>query len=108
MLIWGYEGSGREKKDLDYSQAAELMKKAVPSANISDQERNQWLIDELKEMTILRQSFDEVAIERSKMLIESHERFRKVLGGTRYKVVEPVLPMDLMGIYIMLPDRQSR
>jgi hypothetical protein len=37
-------------------------------------------------------------------LIEAHERFRRVIGGKQYQVVKPVLPMDLMGIYILLPD----
>jgi hypothetical protein len=31
-----------------------------------------------------------------------------VLGGKRFKVGEPVLPMDLMGIYILLPDRGNQ
>jgi len=25
------------------------------------------------------------------------------VNGSRYKVVEPVLPMDVLGIYILLP-----
>jgi hypothetical protein len=40
------------------------------------------------------------------MLINAHERFRKVLGGKRFKVVEPVLPMDVLGVYILLPENQ--
>jgi len=39
------------------------------------------------------------------ILLEAHERFRKLLGGGKYKVVEPVLPMDLMGVYVLLPER---
>jgi len=35
--------------------------------------------------------------------VEAHERFRSVVGGKRYRVVEPVLPMDLIGVYILLP-----
>ena len=55
----------------------------------------------------LQKEFDKVAVERAQVLVEAHERFRKVLGGTRYKVVEPILPMDLIGVYILLPETNS-
>ena len=41
---------------------------------------------------------DEVALERSHHLVESHTRFKKLVSGNKYKVVEPVLPMDVLGI----------
>lgn len=107
MLIWGYEGSSKDKKALTHEKAMELMSNAVPSMNMTEQERGQWLTDELKELPKLNAELDRVALERANILIEAHERFRKVLGGTRYKVVEPVLPMDLMGVYILLPDNAS-
>ena len=47
--------------------------------------------------------FAVVVHERSEKLIEAHERFRKVIGGGRYKIVEPVLPPDLLGVYILMP-----
>ena len=50
-----------------------------------------------------RKQFDNIAIERANALVEAHERFRKVVSGFKYKAVEPVLPMDLMGIYVLLP-----
>lgn len=104
MLVWGYEGSPHEKKALNHERSVELMNIAMPSANMTEHERGQWLTDELKELPGLGNELDRVAIDRATILIEAHERFRKVLGGTRYKVVEPVLPMDLMGVYILLPD----
>lgn len=104
MLIWGYEGSPHERKAITYERAMELMHTALPSMNMTEHERGQWLTDELQELPELGTEFDIVAMERANILIEAHERFRKVLGGTHYKVVEPVLPMDLMGVYILLPD----
>ncbi len=56
---------------------------------------------------LIREEFDKIALQRAEILIQAHERFRKVMGGKRYKAVEPVLPMDLMGVYILLPDRTS-
>ena len=35
----------------------------------------------------------------------AHHRFSKLLKDrTRYQVVEPVLPMDVLGVYIVLPE----
>ncbi len=58
---------------------------------------------ELSELENLSSILKEVVKERSDKLIAAHERFRKLLGGRRYKVVEPVLPPDVLGIYILIP-----
>ncbi len=47
---------------------------------------------------------DDVALEPANHLAESHTRFKKLVRGNKYKVVEPVLPMDVLGIYILLPQ----
>ena len=49
-------------------------------------------------------AFDAVAEERNKHLVEAHERFSKFFRAGRYEVVYPVLPMDIMGLYILLPE----
>jgi len=59
-----------------------------------------WVQDE----KLFRKITDPVAYERSVQLVESHTRFRKLVNGKKYKVVEPVLPMDVLGIYILLPE----
>ncbi len=107
MLVWGYEGSPADNKILSHDHAVNLLERAVPTVNMSDHERKQWLSEELISADSLQKEFDKVAVERAQVLVEAHERFRKVLGGTRYKVVEPILPMDLMGVYILLPDTNS-
>ena len=48
--------------------------------------------------------FDGVAEERSKKLVEAHERFSALMGTSHFQVVYPVLPMDILGVYILLPD----
>ena len=67
-----------------------------------------FLTNELGRIKNLGAALDQIAIKRSEILVEAHERFRKVIGGKRYKVVEPVLPMDLMGIYILLPEKAKQ
>lgn len=104
MLVWGYEGSSEDNKTLSHERAVSLLESALPSANMTEHERIHWLSEELESVKYLNGKFDEVAMQRAQVLVDAHERFRKVLGGTRYKVVEPMLPMDLMGVYILLPD----
>ena len=80
------------------------MSLAEAHSTMSKEAKADFLRTELENIEKIRKEFDDIAINRAEKLIESHERFRKLLGGTRYKVVEPILPMDLMGVYIILPD----
>jgi ATP-dependent helicase YprA (DUF1998 family) len=64
-----------------------------------DGEERKRIKQELPDIILTNYMMLELILTRSK------ERFRKVMGGKRFKVVEPVLPMDLMGVYILLPDR---
>ena len=105
MLLWGYRASPSDNDILDKDEVNKLISHAVPSANITNQAKASFLENELENISELGDEFDKIALQRAEILIEAHERFRKVMGGKRFKVVEPVLPMDLMGIYILLPDR---
>jgi hypothetical protein len=44
-----------------------------------------------------------VAEQRAENLVAAHDRFTQVVGGNRYQAVNPVLPMDIMGLYVLLP-----
>jgi len=49
---------------------------------------------------------DEVQLlsqERALHLVESHSRFKELVGGRRFEAVHPVLPPDVMGIYVLMP-----
>jgi len=108
MLLWGYRGSPSDNDILDSDEVKRLMDHALPSANISEQAKAGFLDNELENTSEMDKEFDKIALERAEILIDAHERFRKVMGGKRFKVVEPVLPMDLMGVYILLPDNTNR
>jgi superfamily II DNA or RNA helicase len=107
MLTWGYRFDHQDHVPLTPETTQFLLHQAVPSSDLSSQAKKEFLDNELQEIKRLYVSgtFDRLALDRAKILLEAHERFRKVLGGSQYKVVEPVLPMDLMGIYILLPER---
>ena len=108
MLTWGYQGNAGDNQILSADEIKHLMENAVPTANLTDQAKEEFLTNELGRIRNLGTTLDQIAIKRSEILVEAHERFRKVIGGKRYKVVEPVLPMDLMGIYILLPERAKQ
>ena len=52
---------------------------------------------ELTDLSRIHDKLDMVAYTRAETLIEAHERYRKVLGGSRFKtvVVASILPRDL-------------
>jgi len=107
MLVWGYRGFPSDGQFLESKEAFHLLDTATPSRAMTPQAQWQFLEDELEILPKFRAEFDRVAETRSQQLVEAHERFsrhlRKVDGG-KFEVVCPVLTMDVLGIYILLPD----
>lgn len=106
MWLWGYSGNLGDRKWLDKDKAMHLLLQTTGAQNLSLQEQEEWLKSELEWINIektFREYTDPVALERAHHLVESHSRFRKLVKGNLYKVVEPVLPMDVLGVYILLP-----
>jgi len=64
------------------------------------QEELGWILDD----KTFRELTDPFALERADLLVKAHLRFRDLVGGKKFKVVEPILPMDVLGVYILLPE----
>jgi hypothetical protein len=106
MWLWGYQGGIRNGKFLDNDTVKKLLMEAKPHGNLSKQEQAYWLKEELEwveDEKTFRSHTDPVALERASHLVDAHMRYKKMISGSSYKVVEPVLPMDVLGIYILLP-----
>jgi hypothetical protein len=106
MWLWGYEGDVKSGTHIDSKTAIDLLHGVIPSQNVEEGEKAYWLEEELKwirDEEMFRHITDGIALERAQNLVESHSRFRKLVSGYKYKVVEPVLPMDVLGVYILLP-----
>ena len=106
MWLWGYTGEVGKKQYMDKEKALALLMTATPSGNMEDSEKAYWLGEEMDwvaDENQFRAITDEVALNRAQHLVESHTKFKKLVSGSTYKVVEPVLPMDVLGIYIFLP-----
>ena len=107
MLLWGWRGTPENKEFLDHLEAKALLDSARASSELSTQSRANFLDTELRHLAGIETEFNRIAEIQSKRLVAAHERFSTLLDKQRYQVVYPVLPMDLMGIYILLPEVAS-
>lgn len=103
MYLWGYKGSGKEATFIDYATAKTLLMEAKSLANFSPQRQQALLENELQQFEQLKPHFMELAEQRAEKLVEAHGRFRDLVGGRRYEKATPVLPPDVMGVYVLLP-----
>ncbi|MFO1419823.1 MAG: helicase-related protein [Candidatus Competibacteraceae bacterium] len=104
MLLWGWRGTPQQKEILDPAQARTLLAEARATSDLTPQARASFLENELKLLDTLQDDFARVAERQSRRLVEAHERFSALMDKQRFQVVYPVLPMDLLGLYILLPE----
>ena len=103
MYLWGYEGSGSESRVLTFPQAKELLLEANSVVNLSSEFQRETFQKETVIFETKEHQFHRLAEERASNLVEAHGRFKNLVGGKRYEAVYPVLPPDLMGVYILNP-----
>ncbi len=107
MWLWGYRGDIDKVDFISKEEAMKLFLAAKPIGNIELQEQEYWLngeLDWVNNEKTFRGHTDKVALARSTHLVEAHSRFKILISGSKFSVVEPVLPVDVMGIYILLPE----
>jgi superfamily II DNA or RNA helicase len=107
MLLWGWKGATPQiENELGTLEIETLLEKVRPTENLPREAR--WfghLEPVVQSIDAIEGRRNAVALERAQALIDAHERFRKALGkGGNYIPVEPILPMDLMGVYVLLPS----
>jgi len=107
MLLWGWRGTPTDREFIDHEQSQQLLREAHATSNLSREARASFLQNEMGLLDHLDEEFNALAEEQSKRLVAAHERFSALMDKQRFQVVYPVLPMDLMGIYILLPEAAS-
>jgi hypothetical protein len=107
MLLWGWRGTPQQKEYLDHTEAKKLLASARATSDLTVQARVNFLDNEIKLLDSLKREFDGLAEGRSKKLVDAHERFSALMGTSHFQVVYPVLPMDILGVYILLPEGGS-
>lgn len=103
MYLWGYVGSSKEARILSFDEAKQLLTTAVGSGNLSVERQENELEKELRIFSELEKQFDQLAERRAENLVKAHMRFKKLVGGTKFEKVLPVLPPDIMGVYVLIP-----
>jgi hypothetical protein len=88
-----------------------LMEKPAPSGEVPSDIQKTELNAELSAIKAMRPELDKLAYKQAEELVKQHERYYQALGTkaalgsktSHFKVVKPVIPMDVLGVYIFLP-----
>jgi len=86
-------------------EQAETLLAAEPAANMADGLRARHVRNVLSRLDGWMPRFKEEAQALAETLLEDHRRVRRASDATGRYRVEPVLPVDIMGIYVLVPHR---
>lgn len=103
MFLWGYSGSGTDSSVLSYEEAKKLLFEAHSEKQLSLEMQQDLYSSEEAIFEHRKEDFLLVAEERANHLTDAHDRFRRANAGKRFEAVHPVLPPDLLGVYILNP-----
>jgi hypothetical protein len=107
MYLWGYRSIAGTMETLEYSEAKKLLKEAKALSNLPVERQKQDILEELKRFDNMKPQFIELANQRADKLVEAHGRFKDLIGGRSYEKATPVLPPDVMGVYILMPKPKA-
>lgn len=98
-----FAGAPTQAKWLDAADAESLLS-AEPAGNILPETARVHLEPILQGYETLVPQLEQFAAQRAALLLEAHRRVRRAAQwrGIRY-TVEPVFPVDLIGVYVFLP-----
>jgi len=104
LYLWGFEGSSSEGKTLDYDTCKSLLFEAESIQNLSLERQQDVFRNQVRLFDEKLDQFKQVAEQRAINLVEAHGRFKTLVGGKRYEAVHPILPPDILGVYVFLPQ----
>jgi superfamily II DNA or RNA helicase len=106
MLLWGYRGLPGDEDFLSQTESRLLLVEASPSGDLTPERAAREIESRVAALPDLRTAFDALAEERCQHLVEAHERFSSLVEKKRFGVVYPILPMDVLGVYVLMPAGQ--
>ncbi|MCH6236659.1 helicase-related protein [Cognataquiflexum rubidum] len=104
MYLWGFEGISGEGKTLDYNTCKRLIFEAESAQNLSAERQADAFTNQMNRFQGKLDQFVALAEDRAKELVQAHGRFKALVGGKRYEAVHPILPPDILGVYVFLPQ----
>lgn len=103
MFLWGYEQTPEGIVTLTMDKCKELLH--TSNALDISKERQEIIFEkELQHFQSLHPDFIKVVADRSEELVNAHTRFAKYIGAKRFEAVTPVLPPDILGVYVLIPN----
>ncbi len=102
LIVAGFEGRPGSLTWLDEATARELFDLAQPAGNLAPEQRDETLRQTLNWLPDLEPELNVIAQARAVALLESHRRVRQTTHTGRVNV-RPNLPLDLLGVYVLLP-----
>ena len=89
-------------------ETTETLLEAAPTANIGPDQASEFIRQALEGIDHLRPYLEKTARVRAEVIREAHERVRRAGQVTdRRTTVEPKLPVDVLGLYVLLPAPTS-
>ncbi len=103
MFLWGYEQTPDGINALEIDRCKELLNTSN-ALDISNERQEIIFEKELEHFKQLHPDFIKVVEMRSDELVNAHTRFAKYIGAKRFEAVTPVLPPDILGVYVLIPN----
>lgn len=80
------------------------MMQIPPSKNMAPEARSRELNMAIETIRPLTKTFESLANERAQQVLTDHRRTREAADARGSYSVEPQLPVDVMGVYVLVPD----
>ena len=103
LILWGWRGTIAQNDHIEHEEAHEILQNARASENLTFEARSSFLKNELIQIDGLKKIFEQLADSQAQLMLESHQRFSALTKSKQYQVVYPVMPMDILGVYVFLP-----
>lgn len=103
MFLWGYEQTAEGIVTIDIGICKQLLHTAI-ALDINKERQVAIFEQELMHFKSLHPDFIKVVVDRANKLVSAHTRFAKYLGAKQFEAVTPVLPPDILGVYVLIPN----
>lgn len=84
-------------------EQAEGLLQLEPSANIASELAKSSISRILQDLLYLQEDLDLFALERADQILRQHRRVRDAARARGRYQVNPILPVDILGVYLFLP-----
>jgi superfamily II DNA or RNA helicase len=102
-LVAGFRGDYDAPEWLPTEEAARLCAEAEPAANVAPGQAALWLRELEGVLPELQPTLDDLGRARAEELLAAHRRVRAAARQTGRPSVEAKLPLDVIGVYILMP-----